>query len=342
MSESAVTPMAFIRAIVLAYEKDGADPTAALRRARITPSEVRRKGARVTAAQLESMSSSAMQELDDEALGWFSRKLPWGTYGMLCRASLTAPTLGVALARWCRHHRLVTDDVILTLHVASTEARIEVEERGVFGEMRELCLVTLLRYVHGYACWLIDSRIPLLEATFPYDAPAHHDAYPAMFPSQGVTFGAKRAGFRFDARYLDMPAGRDDGAMRSMLERALSFTVWPYRKDRLLEERVRTLLQTRPTELRNATALAKALHVSVRTLHRQLAEHGSTLQALKDESRRDRAVDLLRRTRKPIKQIANEVGFESEKSFARAFRIWTGKSPRETRSDNEGQFNVGT
>ena len=28
-----------------------------------------------------------MQELDDEALGWFNRRLPWGSYGMLARAS---------------------------------------------------------------------------------------------------------------------------------------------------------------------------------------------------------------------------------------------------------------
>jgi hypothetical protein len=52
-----------------------------------------------------------MQELDDEALGWFSRRLPWGSYGMLCRASLTSPDLGVAIKRWCRHHRLLTEDI---------------------------------------------------------------------------------------------------------------------------------------------------------------------------------------------------------------------------------------
>ena len=40
-----------------------------------------------------------MRELDDEALGWFGRRLPWGSYGMPARASLTAPTLGVALRR---------------------------------------------------------------------------------------------------------------------------------------------------------------------------------------------------------------------------------------------------
>ena len=107
--------MAFIAAMVKAYERRGMDPRQALEKAQITPSMLRKPGARVTALQMEWMSEAAMRELDDEALGWFRRRLPWGSYGLLVRASLTAPTLGVAMARWCRHHNLLTDDIQLTL-----------------------------------------------------------------------------------------------------------------------------------------------------------------------------------------------------------------------------------
>ncbi len=55
--------------------------------------------------------------------------------------------------------------------------------------------------------------------------------------------------------------------------------------------------------------------------------YAELLQALQDEVRRERAIDLLCRTDKPIKQVALEVGFSDEKSFARAFREWTGEPP---------------
>ena len=116
-----------------------------------------------------------------------------------------------------------------------------------------------------------------------------------------------------------------------MLQRALPLTVLQYRRDRLLVQRVRELLRTRAAELGNAEALADALHVSTRTLHRQLQEEGASLQELKDEVRRDQAIDLLRRTARPVKQIALAVGFGNEKSFARAFRQWTGRSPSDFR-----------
>jgi AraC-like DNA-binding protein len=318
--------MAFVRAMVRAYERAGQDPSAALRQAQITPAALRRADARITAEQMETISGLAMQQLDDEALGWFSRRLPWGSYGMLCRASITSPDLGLALKRWCRHHRLLTEDIVLHLDSDGGIARLRIEERRDLAEMREICCVTLLRYVHGFACWAIDSRIPLREVAFPFPAPRHHDAYPLMFPGP-VRFGAPNAGFGFDAAYLALPLRRDERALQTMLQRALPLTVLQYRRDRLLAQRVREALRGRTAELTDAGAIAAALNVSVRTLHRQLRDEGSSLQALKDEVRRERAVEMLERSTRPVKQIARSVGFRNEKSFARAFRQWTGATP---------------
>ncbi len=326
----AVTPMAFIRSMVLAYERRGLDPAEALRAAQITPAALRRVDARITAAQMEAVSSFAMQQLDDEALGWFSRRLPWGSYGMLCRASITSPQLGLALQRWCRHHRLLTEDIVLHLATDGPVARLWIEEGRELGAMREICCVTLLRYVHGFACWAIDSRIPLREVSFPYTAPRHADAYPLMFPGP-VRFAAAHAGLAFDTAYLAQPLRRDERALQAMLQRALPLTVLQYRRDRLLAQRVREALRADTARLTDAATLAAALHVSVRTLHRQLRDEGQTLQALKDEARRVRAIELLERSAQPLKQIARAVGFRNEKSFARAFRAWTGAAPGEHR-----------
>jgi AraC-like DNA-binding protein len=318
--------MAYVRAIVGGYRRLGVDPAAALRAARIAPADVDDPRGRITAGQLEILAGVAMQELDDEALGWFSRRLPWGSYGMLCRASLTSPTLGVALKRWCRHHRLLTGDVLLRLEVEGASATLAIAEHRRLGESREFCLVTLLRYAHGYACWAVDSRIPLARVALPFEAPPHASAYPHMFPGPAA-FGAPEAAFTFDARYLALPLRRDERALRHMLQRALPLTVFQYRRDRLLVRRVGELLRERAREIHSASDVARRLHVSVRTLHRLVREEGSSLQALKDEARRDRALDLLLRSDRSVKQVAGEVGFRNAKSFSRAFRAWTGRSP---------------
>lgn len=327
------TPMAFVQAIAQAFAACGLSPDAALLSAQIPPYRLMEDKGHITAAQFEALSAAAMQTLDDEALGWFSRPLPWGSYGMLARASLSAPTLGVALKRWCRHHGLLTRDIALAVQTEGDEARIVLSEHrppGGDGRLREFCFVSVLRNVHGLACWFVDSRIPLLGARFPFAAPPHAEAYRVLFDGP-TRFDANEASIRFDARYLALPIKRDEAAMNQMLQRALPIQVRPYRRDRLLVQRVRQVLLNQPLHAHNADDLAALLHTSARTLHRQLKEEGATLQALKDEVRRERAIDLLQRTRRPIKQIAAATGFQNEKSFIRAFKAWTGVAPGEWR-----------
>ena len=285
---------------------------------------------------MERISGAAMQELDDEALGWFSRRLPWGSYGMLARASISAPSLGVALKRWCRHHGLITDDITCKLTVAGDTATLSITEHRDLGALREFCLVSVLRNVHGLACWLIDSRIPLQGAQFPFSAPRHHEVYGVLF-SGPTAFGTAPAAIRFDTRYLALPLRRDEHALQQMLQRALPLTVLQYRRDRLLVQRVRQALAAHPTQTHSAGDLAALLNISPRTLHRQLKEEGASLQALKDEVRQGRARALLLRTARPVKQVAEAAGFQNEKSFIRAFHGWTGESPAEFRRSGPRQ-----
>ena len=328
----AETPIAFIKAMVRAYERRGMDPSGALKKAQIAPNLLRQTNARVTALQMEWMSEAAMRELDDEALGWFSRRLPWGSYGMLVRASLTAPDLGVALQRWCRHHNLLTEDIRLQASSARGVACIELQERTDLGEMREFCTVSVLRNVLGVACWLTDSRIALTGTELHFAAPAHADSYRVLFDGP-CRFDTPVSRLCIDSGYLQLPVRRDEAALQHMLQRALLLTVRPYRRDRLLVERVRQVLAEHPEHGRNAEDLAAWLNLSPRTLHRQLQEEGASLQQLKDSVRQQRARELLLRTRKPLKQVAAEVGFSNEKSFIRAFKNWTNTTPEAFRSD---------
>lgn len=324
--QRAETPIAFVRALVAAYTRRSISPLAMLHKAQIAPALLKKPGARVTALQFELASAWAMQELDDEALGWFERPLPWGSYGMLVRASLTAPTLALALARWCRHHNLLTHSIRLRLSQHDGLARLELEEVHDLGELREFCIVSVLRNALGVACWLGDSRMALRAVQLRYAPPAHRRSYGVLFDAPAA-FLAEHNALHFDAGYLNLPVRRDEAALQRMLQRALLLTVRPYRRDRLLVEKVRQTLRQYPQQTRRAEDLAERMNLSVRSLHRQLKDEGSSLQQLKDTVRRELATALLLQSQRPLKQIAQAVGFLSEKSFIRAFKGWTGQTP---------------
>lgn len=77
--------------------------------------------------------------------------------------------------------------------------------------------------------------------------------------------------------------------------------------------------------------LAEELHLSISTLHRRLDEEGQSYQSIKDELRRDFAIDYLCHSSKSVAEIAEILGFAEPSSFHRAFKKWTGARPAEYR-----------
>ncbi|MCZ0978911.1 helix-turn-helix transcriptional regulator [Streptomyces diastatochromogenes] len=74
--------------------------------------------------------------------------------------------------------------------------------------------------------------------------------------------------------------------------------------------------------------LADRLSVSPQTLRRQLAAEGTTYQRLRDQVRRDHALAELAGGRVSIERLSRELGFSEPSAFHRAFRRWTGETPR--------------
>lgn len=74
-------------------------------------------------------------------------------------------------------------------------------------------------------------------------------------------------------------------------------------------------------------AVAKRLHVSERTLQRQLDRESTTFKDLRDSVRADLARALLTNRNLKIEAIADSVGFVEVSSFCKAFARWSGCTP---------------
>ena len=76
-------------------------------------------------------------------------------------------------------------------------------------------------------------------------------------------------------------------------------------------------------------ALATELGMSERTLRRHLAQRKTSFRDLLQEERMRRARQLLAsRSKIPLIRLADQLGYADSASFARAFKSWTGSSPR--------------
>ena len=75
-------------------------------------------------------------------------------------------------------------------------------------------------------------------------------------------------------------------------------------------------------------AIASQLGVSRQTLFRKLKSEGVTFEKVLDELRHEQALHYLSARKMSVSQTAYLVGFSDPAAFSRAFKRWTGSSPR--------------
>lgn len=280
---------------------------------------------RVTVAQFARLYRLLVNELDDETPGFFSRPLRGGTLKFLCLGLLDAPNLQVALHRYCQFFRVLLDEVAYQLVVDEQLAVIRFMEKTSPQGNRVLVHELMLKLVHGIASWLIAEKIPPLRISCAYPQPQHSSEYLYFYPGE-VVFDQPWTAIHFDRALLRKPVRQTKQQLSSFLQKAPADWIYVSFGERLLAHRVRDYLGQ---EQAGATVqqVADALHMSVRTLSRRLAAEGTGFQAVKDEMRRDLAVQQLTSSDVPLAALSGQLGFEDLASFNRAFRNWTGSTP---------------
>jgi AraC-like DNA-binding protein len=89
------------------------------------------------------------------------------------------------------------------------------------------------------------------------------------------------------------------------------------------------LLKAMPSGELDQQQLARTLNQSASTLQRRLREEGTSFQQVLDATRRDLALDYLQTGTHSLADIAFLLGFSDQSNFTRAFRRWTGKTPKQ-------------
>lgn len=80
-----------------------------------------------------------------------------------------------------------------------------------------------------------------------------------------------------------------------------------------------------------AADVARTLGLSVRSLHRRLAEDGLSFRTVTEETRKELAEGLLRDERYSLSEVAFLTGFSEQSAFNRALKRWTGRTPAQHR-----------
>lgn len=321
---SLTVDMAFVSGLLSGIRAKGQPYEALLRQAQIDPAALDRAGAHVTVAQYATLMRSLMEQLGDEMVGLLRRPAKPGSFPLQARLAIGAPNLEVAVRHVAHASRLLYDDFSLALVRQDELAGVAL----VFsepGSSTHHAHETLLRCYWRLFAWLVGNRLPVVRFDFAFVKPDYASAYARIFPAPW-RFGAERTALWFEAAQLKRLVRRDAQALRGFLARMLDHMIVPPR-DTGIGARVRLHIEGARPSWPDLEQTARALAMSASTLQRRLATEGTTFKALKDQLRREIAIQRLHADRVSLKSLAAELGFADSFAFQRAFKSWTGSPP---------------
>ena len=325
-------PVTFLRGLLDGAQARGQPFEPLLAEAGIPAELLDHAGARVTAAQYATLFRLVIERLGDESLGYMSRPLKPGSFALIARSAVSAPTLNTAIRRAMHTFWLLQDDVAPELVRSAHSVGLAFRFTNPLVAERVFLHEVLLRVFWRLFAWLAGGRLPVTRFEFAFECPPHAGSYGKIFPAP-LAFGQALTAFWFDATWLDRPVRRDEAALRSFLADAQGNILIPRRSHDEISARVRSYLQRSQPAWPDLGGTAEALHLSSATLQRRLATEGTSFQTLKDELRRDIAIVRLNTSAAPLAQLALELGFADSAAFQRAFKGWTGSAPGAYRRD---------
>lgn len=286
--------------------------------------------ARIPAAAYSKMWVALADLMDDEFFGLDSHGLRRGSYALMTRAAVNSENLEHAIRRILRFLRSTLDDFQGELVRSGSEARITLCDGGVL--RRLFGYGTWFILVHGLACWLVHRRIPLHEMQFRCPPPSDDSHYRTRF-CENVIFNGESTHITFASDLLDLKIVETPETVNSFLRAAPANLLVKYRNDASTTAQVRKLLRSlTPDQWPELEGIAHELCTSGTTLQRRLQQEGLSYQRVKDDLRRDIAIDLLSEESMTVAEVAVHVGFQETSAFHRAFKKWTGVSPGSYRS----------
>ncbi|CAD6550924.1 putative HTH-type transcriptional regulator [Paraburkholderia hiiakae] len=304
------------------------DITQLLAGSELAEDQLRSPTLNVNRAQELRVFSNLLRLTNDASLGLaIGRQMHVSCFGLPGYTMLVSGTVRDAFA--CLRAFPLLMGLYFDVSVNETNERVEIEVSG-YGYERELellctdmCLAAMIAIVED----LSGCAVAPLEVSLRHGAPGHLAAQRQVYGCK-IDHGANKNSIAFPAALFDR---------QCPLANVVSFDAMHRQCTQLEREWVIAATSDFATRLRQVLAhdlptfssigrLAAHLCMTERTLSRRLKCEGLTFQQLIDETRRQRASEMLARGMK-VADVAEALGYSDSASFRHAFRRWSGVPP---------------
>ncbi|MCR9130070.1 MAG: AraC family transcriptional regulator [Alphaproteobacteria bacterium] len=252
-------------------------------------------------------------------------------YGAFGLAWKSAPDLRASFNRAERYARVLSSVEVYAVEPVEGGAYYTLVKAGDGSRGMQLSNEASISAVHEISDQVSTSKFTPDAVFFKHAPRGPVAAYEAHFGCP-VNFEAERDALLVSEAMMATPNKLGDETIVRFFDRHLEEELAGLADDSALDKQVRLAVARSLSDgIPTVSDIAAELAVSARTLQRRLSDQGHTFQGLVDTARRELAQQLLRDTDYSLAEIAFLTGFSEQSGFTRAFKRWSGQTPRSYR-----------
>ena len=285
-------------------------------------------GARYPSRLIDDVVSAIQEETGDEciglAVGQFVRPT---TFHALSYAWLASSSVLDALQRLERYDRIMSTVDEVAIRTDKARCTLEVKSRspdypftGVSVDAYFVAILTMCR-------WIADGDVILLEVRLQHADYGRAGDYTRAFGAP-VVFSADSDCLVFNREFVEKPAPGGNTELARQNDHVAADYLASLDPATVAKEVRALLMQLLPSGDASQDRIAESLNRSLSTLQRALRAEGTTYSELRESTRQALASEYVRRNELSLQEVAFLLGFSDQSNFSRAFRRWTGKSPK--------------
>lgn len=285
---------------------------------------------RLSYKKIDRIRAKAAALSKDEAFGIRSAKIytaaHLGALGYAWQASLT---LRNAFDRLERFARVVNEKAVVLVEDIGKSmvvtVRVNVPSRNEMArDDAGLALITMMcRLVYG-------EHFRLQAVNFRHPAPADVKPFFEYFGCQ-VNFGQPENQLSVPLAIADEILTGANPELAVLNDQVITRRLALMDRNDIVARVKSALMEQLPNGDVSDDSVARSLHMSVRTMHRKLAEEDHNFRSMLVEVRRSLAEMYILDNSLTLTEISLLLGFSEPSSFSRAFKNWTGSAPSEAR-----------
>lgn len=263
----------------------------------------------------------------DSAFGLrMGERLRGDSHGALGYAAANSRTLGEALETLARYTLARATLFAPRLQPSGQAVRLVFDEAAALAEVRATVAEAVVLTLKLTLDEAVMGPSAVAGVAFDFPEPEHAGLARALFGAP-VSYGAGWTGLELPAVLLERPLLAANAQLLREAVEGCRRELERRHRGQSMAARVRQILLEARHGPPGLDAVADALHLTPRTLHRRLIAEGSSFRELVDELRHQLALEHLRAGRLSLQEIAFVLGYTELANFRRAFKRWEGAAP---------------